>query len=108
MDKVQKYNSFSGIELGYELDDRGVRVPKGSGNFSPHHGVIPALVPNQPLIQWVPGALSPGVKRPGREADQSHSYNAKVKKARSYTSTSQYAFMAWCSVKAQGQLYLYL
>jgi hypothetical protein len=27
----------------------------------------------------------------------------------SYTSTPQYAFMAWCSVKkAQGQLYLYL
>jgi hypothetical protein len=27
-----------------------------------------------------------------------------------YTSTPQYAFMAWCSVKktAQGQLYLYL
>jgi hypothetical protein len=25
----------------------------------------------------------------------------------SYTLTSQYAFMAWCSVKAQGQLYLY-
>jgi hypothetical protein len=22
-----------------------------------------------------------------------------------YTSTSQYAFMAWCSVKAQGQLH---
>jgi hypothetical protein len=26
----------------------------------------------------------------------------------SYTSTRQYAFMAWCSVKAQGQVYLYL
>jgi hypothetical protein len=26
----------------------------------------------------------------------------------SYTSTAQYASMAWCSVKAQGQLYLYL
>jgi hypothetical protein len=25
----------------------------------------------------------------------------------SYTSTPQYAFMAWCSVKAQGQLYLF-
>jgi hypothetical protein len=26
----------------------------------------------------------------------------------SYTSTPQYTFMAWCLVKAQGQLYLYL
>jgi hypothetical protein len=25
----------------------------------------------------------------------------------SYTSTPQYAFMAWCSVKAQGQLYFF-
>jgi hypothetical protein len=26
----------------------------------------------------------------------------------SYTSTPQYAFIAWCSVKAQGRLYLYV
>jgi len=31
----------------------------------------PALGPIQPPIQWVPGALSLGVKRPGLEADQS-------------------------------------
>jgi hypothetical protein len=28
-----------------------------------------ALGPTQPPIQWVPGATSPRVKRPGREAD---------------------------------------
>jgi hypothetical protein len=31
----------------------------------------PALWPTQPPIQWVPGALSLGVKLPGREADHS-------------------------------------
>jgi hypothetical protein len=31
----------------------------------------PALGPTQPPIQWVPGAPSPGVERPGREADHS-------------------------------------
>jgi hypothetical protein len=31
----------------------------------------PALRPTQPPIQWVLGALSPGAKRPGREADHS-------------------------------------
>jgi hypothetical protein len=30
-----------------------------------------ALVPNQPPIQWVPGALSLGVKWLGHEADHS-------------------------------------
>jgi len=33
---------------------------------------------------------------------------AGVKNAWRYTSTLQYAFMAWCSVKAHGQLHLFL
>jgi hypothetical protein len=36
-----------------------------------------ALVPTQPPIQWVSGALSLGVKRPGREADHSPPSSAK-------------------------------
>jgi hypothetical protein len=46
-----------------------------------------ALGPTQPPIQWVPGALSLGVKRLGREADYSSSSSPEVKNARSYTST---------------------
>jgi hypothetical protein len=38
-----------------------------------------ALGPTQPPIQWVPGALSLGVKRPGREADHSPPSSAEVK-----------------------------
>jgi len=34
-------------------------------------------------------------------------YILLVKNVWSYTSIPQYAFMAWCSVEAQGQLYLY-
>jgi hypothetical protein len=37
------------------------------------------LGPTQPPIQWVPGALYLGVKRPGREADHSPPSGAKVK-----------------------------
>jgi hypothetical protein len=59
----------------------------------------PALGPTQPPIQWVSGAVSLGVKRPGCEADHSLPSNAEFKNAWSYTSTPQYAFMAWCSVK---------
>jgi hypothetical protein len=47
----------------------------------------PALESTQPPIQWVPEALSPGVKRPGREADHSLPSNAEVKNAWRYTST---------------------
>jgi hypothetical protein len=38
-----------------------------------------ALGPTQPPIQWVPGALSLWVKRPGREADYSPPSSAEVK-----------------------------
>jgi hypothetical protein len=35
--------------------------------------------PTHPPIQWVPGALSLGVKLPGREADHSPPSSAEVK-----------------------------
>jgi hypothetical protein len=43
------------------------------------------------------GALSLGVKRPRCEADHSPPPSAEDKNAWIYTSTPQYAFMAWCS-----------
>jgi hypothetical protein len=54
----------------------------------------PALGPTKPPIQWIPGALSVGVKRPGREADHSLPSSAEFKNAWIYTSAPQYAFMA--------------
>jgi hypothetical protein len=42
---------------------------------------------------------------PECEADHEPPSSVEVKNAWSYTSTSQHAIMAWCSVKAQGQLY---
>jgi hypothetical protein len=54
----------------------------------------PALGPTQPPIQWVLGALSPMVKRSGREADHSPPTSAEVKKMRIYKSTPPYALMA--------------
>jgi hypothetical protein len=46
----------------------------------------PALGPNQPPVQWVPGALTLGVKRPVREADHSPASSAEVKSAWMYNS----------------------
>jgi hypothetical protein len=83
-----------GIATGYGLGDRGVgvRVPVGSRIFSTSSR--PALGSTQPPIQWVPGALSLGIKRPGREADHSPPASAEVKKIWIYTSTPPYAFIA--------------
>jgi hypothetical protein len=63
------------------LDDGGVGESPGRvKNFLFSTSSRPALRSTQPLIQWVPGALSPGVKRPGPEADHSPPTIAEVKK----------------------------
>jgi hypothetical protein len=74
-------DSSVGIALGCGLDDRGSRVPfpAGAGNFSLHHCVRNGSGPTQPPIQWVPGALYLGVKRPGREPEYSPPSSAEVK-----------------------------
>jgi hypothetical protein len=46
----------------------------------------PVLGSAQPPIQRVPGALSPGVKRPGRESDYSPPTSADIRKMWIYTS----------------------
>jgi hypothetical protein len=59
-----------------------------------------ALGPTQPPIRWVRVALSLGGK--AAEADFSPPSSTEIKNAWSYTSTSQYVFMAWCLVKHRG------
>jgi hypothetical protein len=103
---------------------------EGLGFFLLAAASILGLGPTQPPIQWVPEVLSPGVKRPGREADYSPPSAVEVKNQWSYTCISQiclqwrdaqlssgrgttlslYVFMTWYFVKqkTQWQLYLYL
>jgi hypothetical protein len=61
----------------------------------------------QNIIQWVLGAFSLGVKRPGREVDHSPPSSAEVKNAWSYTSTPPIRLHGVALSSAQGQLYLY-
>jgi hypothetical protein len=77
----------------------GFNFWKGKEFFLLDTASRPALEPTQPPIQWVPGALSQGLRRPGHEADHSPPLNAEVKNAWSYTSTLPYVFMARCLVK---------
>jgi hypothetical protein len=82
-------DSSVGIALGYGLDYRGCRVrfPAGLGISLFTTASRTALGPTQPPIQWVPGALSLGVTRMGREADHLPPSSAEVKNAWSYTYT---------------------
>jgi hypothetical protein len=75
---------FSGIALGYGMDDRGSR--RGLGIFLFTTASRTALGPTQSPTQWVPGALSLCVKQTGRDADHS-------------SPLPQYVLMAWCLVK---------
>jgi hypothetical protein len=58
----------------------GGSIPGRGNNFLFFTASRPALRPIQPPIHWVPGALSPGVKRPGHEADHLPPSSAEVKK----------------------------
>jgi hypothetical protein len=65
------------IALGCGLDDRGVRFS------SPPW---PDRLWGSPML-WVPGVISLGLKRLGREANHSPPSSAEVENAWSYTST---------------------
>jgi hypothetical protein len=106
---TQSRDSSVGIALGYGVDGvLGFDSRLGLGIFLFTTASRTALGPTQPPIQWVSGPLSLAVKRTGREADRSPHLVPRSKNEWSYTSTPQYAFMAWCTDKAQGQLYLTL
>jgi hypothetical protein len=68
----------------------------------------PALGPIQLPIQWVPGALSQRVKRPGLETDNSPPSSDEVKMRGAISSLPQYASMAWCLVKHRDNFTFYL
>jgi hypothetical protein len=76
----QSRDSSVGIALGCGLDDRGsgVRFPTGAGNFSLHHRVQNGSGAHPAVCPVGTGAISLGVKRPGREADHSPPSSAEV------------------------------
>jgi hypothetical protein len=80
--------------LGYGLGDRGigVSIPAGSRDLSLLYIVKTGSGPTLPPIQWVPGALSPGAKRPDRKDHHSFPSSAEVKKV----------FIVWCLIRQRG------
>jgi hypothetical protein len=72
------WDSLVGIATGYGLNSRGY-IPDGGKVFLSFIAFTPALVPTKPPTQWVQWALSPEVKRLGREAYHSTPFIAEVK-----------------------------
>jgi hypothetical protein len=86
-------DSILGIATGWTT--KGLMLSSGRvKNFLFSMSSWLALGSTQPPIQWAPGALSPGIKRPGREADHSPPASDEVKKMWIYISTPSYAFTA--------------
>jgi hypothetical protein len=54
-------------------------IPGGDWEFTLHHRVQKSSEAHPVSIQWVPGALSLGVKLSGRKADHSPPSSAEVK-----------------------------
>jgi uncharacterized membrane protein YfcA len=76
-----RYDSSVGIVLGYWLNGRGSRdrFSAGLGIFLLTIASRTALGPTQSDNRLVTGAVSLGVKRPGREAEHSPPSTAEVK-----------------------------
>jgi len=89
----------SGIALVYGLDDRGFETRQGLGIF---------LITASRLAL---ATISPSLLSSGYQGLFPWGKIGRVPRSRmsgAILLLPQYAFMAWCSVKAQGQLYFYL
>jgi hypothetical protein len=102
-------DSSIGIALGYGLDNRGLRVrfQAGAVKFSLHYRVQNGSGAHPASYPMGTRALSLEVKRPGRETDHSSPSSGDQRISGAIPALPQYAFIARCSAKAQGQLYLY-
>jgi hypothetical protein len=75
------------VATGLRAGRSGFDFRLGLGIFLFATVTRPTLRPSQSPVRWVAGAVSPGVKRPGLEADHSPPSSAEAKNAWSYTST---------------------
>jgi hypothetical protein len=71
-----------------------VQFPAEAGIFLSATAFRSAMGPTQPPIQWVPWAISLGIKWWAREVDHPCPFNAEVKNAWSYTYAPSYVCMA--------------
>jgi hypothetical protein len=71
-----------------------VRCPIGTRGITVNKASRPTLDSTYPRTEWVMGALSPGVKQPGRKSDHKPLSSDEIKNDWSYISLSPYSFVA--------------
>jgi hypothetical protein len=94
---VKSLYSWVSIMMGIWAEWPGFVSWQGQEMFLYCTASRPALGLTQPSIQWLPGALSLGIKQLQCEVD--HCHLVKGREWWSYTSTHPYVFMAWCLSK---------
>jgi hypothetical protein len=107
---LQSRDSSVGMALGYGLDDRGprVRFPAGTGNFSLQHRVQNGSGAHPASCPLGTRGSFPGGKAAGAWSWPHLHLVPRSRMRGAILPLPQYAFMAWCWLKAQGQLYLTL
>jgi hypothetical protein len=108
---TKSHNSSVSIALGYRLNDQcsRVRFPAGAGNFSLHHCIqngSGAHLASHPMGTRGSFLWGKAARVWSWPLTSIYCWGQRMNGA--IPLFLQYAFMAWCSVKAQGQLYLYL
>jgi hypothetical protein len=109
--RTKSRDSSVGIALDYGLNDRGsrFRFPAGAGNLSLHHRVQNGSEAHPTSYSVSSGGCLPGGKAAGTWNWPLTSIKCRgQRRSEAIPPLPQYAFMAWCPVKAQGQLYFYL
>jgi hypothetical protein len=104
------HDTRAGIAQWYSTGLRagrsGVRVPAGAGNFTLLHRLQTGSGAHTASYSVGTTNSFPGVKRPGREAT-THLHLVPMSRMCGATPPiPKYAFMACCSIRAQGQIYL--
>jgi hypothetical protein len=101
--KLKKTEDCFICDVNVNIEVLGFHSIQGLGVFLFFSAPRPALQPIKPPIQWVPGAFSLGVKRPGREAT-SHLILVPRLIICATVPLLQYVFLGWCLVKHRDKL----
>jgi hypothetical protein len=95
--KLSRTKLFYFVVVRVNVGDRGSIPGKGERIFSLASVSRPALGPTQPTVQWVPGVLSPGLKRDRGVTLITHPHLVpRSRMSRSYISSPPSTFFA-CS-----------